>query len=273
MTLASASGIATDTYLLRAFGFSPTQRVVIQSLCKLSVYRSRAYELLSPAEEDSRPASICLVNLSDDDALDRWRGIAGDSGDPPAVLVADDAPEISGPGVYHCSPKRLSSSLLAFLDDIVVQHFGPSSCRDIGTDMSVPAHVIAPSAHDGYVARALVVDDSEAVCAQMRLLLQRQSVEVEVCRDATSALDALKSRNYDVVFLDVVLPDMEGYKACRQIKSNPRTQDLPVIMLTGKGSRFNKVQGRMAGCERYLIKPASEQQVMEALRTCIDLPG
>lgn len=266
-------GTTTNQYLLRTFGFDTTQRVVIQSLCRLSANRSRTYALLQPAEGDMQQASICLVNMSDDEAIAQWREVAAEKDDLPLVLVAEEAPEdISGDTVYHCSPKRLSSSLLSVLDNIVTKHYGPSSYRDIGMDTDVPDLVFPSRVNGTCVARALVVDDSEAVCAQMQTLLQRQSIDVEVCDDAASAFKALETKTYDVIFLDVVLPDMEGFKACKRIKSDEHTRNIPVIMLTGKGSSFNRVQGRMAGCDRYLIKPASEQQVVEALRTCIGLP-
>lgn len=271
MAIAYDSGSLAGTYLLRAFGFDPTRRLVLQSLCRLSSNRSRAYTLLGPADEDKQPPSICLVNMSDAEAIARWREVVDEAGEVPSVLVADEEPEIPGPAVYHCSPRRLSSTLLAFLDNIVVEHYGPSARRDIGVDTCLSSATAYANRDGDAIARALVVDDSEAVRAQLQAVLQRHAVEVDLCEDATSALETLESNAYDVIFLDVILPDMEGFKACRRIKSDARTRDIPVIMLTSKCSRFNKVQGHMAGCDRYLTKPASEKQVLEALQACMDV--
>lgn len=265
------SGGMEEVFTLRAFGFGSTQRLVIQSLCRLSRERSRTYALLGPAEEHEQPAAICLVNMADPEAAERWHETVGDAVELPSVLVGDEPAGYSGPAIYHFSPKQLSSSLLSFLDNIVDQHYGPSSYRDIGDD-TVPTRPVAfPEATGDTVARALVIDDSEAVRAQLQTILQRQLVETDVRPDAVSGLAALEENDYDLVFLDVILPDMKGFKACKRIKADTRTQNVHVIMLTGERSTFNKVRGRIAGCDRYLTKPASEKEVVEVLRACIDV--
>ena len=62
-------------------------------------------------------------------------------------------------------------------------------------------------------------------------------------------------KHYDIIFLDVVLPGMDGYQVCKNIKRNPVIKHTPVVMLTSKSSPFDKVRGSMAGCNAYLTKP------------------
>jgi twitching motility two-component system response regulator PilG len=88
----------------------------------------------------------------------------------------------------------------------------------------------------------------------MDLCLRLHDMSVDLAEDAETALELIAKGNYDVIFLDVVLPKMDGYKVCKLIKSKETTRSIPVVMLTGKTSPFNKVRGVMAGCDRYLTK-------------------
>ena len=99
----------------------------------------------------------------------------------------------------------------------------------------------------------------------MDLCLRLHDLSVDLAEDAEAALDLIQERNYDVIFLDVVLPEMDGYKVCKLIKSNATTRSIPVVMLTGKTSPFNKVRGVMAGCDRYLTKPVDAEELRMVL--------
>ena len=114
--------------------------------------------------------------------------------------------------------------------------------------------------------QALVVDDSLSVRTQMKLCLQMYDVEVDFAEDAETALEKVKNNRYDIMFLDVVLPEMDGNKACKLVKGNKATRKLPVVMLTSKSSPFNKVRGAMSGCDRYLTKPVDAKDIHTVLK-------
>jgi len=92
---------------------------------------------------------------------------------------------------------------------------------------------------------------------------------VDLAEDAEVALELIEKGNYDVIFLDVVLPEMDGYKVCKLVKTNAMTRSIPVVMLTGKTSPFNKVRGVMAGCDRYLTKPVDAEELKVVLHKYI----
>src|SRR5690606_12769646 len=73
--------------------------------------------------------------------------------------------------------------------------------------------------------------------------------------DAGQALVAVGKNQYDLVFLDVVMPGMDGYTACRRIKAIPSYKQVPVVLLTSRDSESDRLRGVLAGCDRYLIKP------------------
>jgi twitching motility two-component system response regulator PilG len=71
----------------------------------------------------------------------------------------------------------------------------------------------------------------------------------------------------DLVLLDITMPKMDGYEVCRQIRSNPESKDIPVVMISGKDGFFDKVRGRMAGTTAYITKPFGPETLMKALET------
>lgn len=101
--------------------------------------------------------------------------------------------------------------------------------------------------------RALVVDDSPSVRKQIELELALFHVEMDFAESVADAMSQLEHNRYDVVFLDVVLPDGDGFRICRSIKQGPAAAK--VIMLTGKATPADKIKGTMAGCDAYLVKP------------------
>lgn len=107
---------------------------------------------------------------------------------------------------------------------------------------------------------ALVVDDSLAVRRQMQIEFQLRSDSLDLSEDAESALIAIEKKKYDIIFLDVVMPGMDGYAACKRIKKSRLNMDTPVILLTSRSSSFDKIKGALAGCDAYLIKPIDHNE-------------
>lgn len=101
--------------------------------------------------------------------------------------------------------------------------------------------------------RALVVDDSPSVRKQIQLELDLFNVDVDYAESVADAREHLQNNEYDIVFLDVVLPDGDGFGICRAIRAG--ASQPTVIMLTGKATPADKIKGTMAGCDAYLVKP------------------
>lgn len=101
----------------------------------------------------------------------------------------------------------------------------------------------------------LVIDDSISVRKQMLIEFELLDDSVELSKNAEEALQLIQTKRYDIIFLDVVMPGIDGYTACKKIKRSPLNKNTPVIMLTSKSSSFDKIKGALAGCDAYLIKP------------------
>lgn len=127
----------------------------------------------------------------------------------------------------------------------------------------------AKTEHSATPLRALVVDDSTTIRRLMDLTLTPLGIEVEFADRGEEALVLVKRNHYDIVFLDIMLPGIDGYRVCKQIKAEKNTRDIPVVMLTSKGTAFDRVRGLMAGTDVYLTKPLDRGQLIQALSNCL----
>ena len=267
-------------FLLTVFGANPALRTIVVSLCKLYRYRDRSYRVVELS--DYKYVNIVIVDADDSSALARWHefnhGKMADSRKP-AILIgaafAEPAEQVDG-RQYRLKRTRLSAHLLRTLDAITVRELKYIPELVIGGDdkpgaQAIVSNLLARSAiaDNGVNGKVLVVDDSLSVRTQMDLCLRLHDLSVDLAEDAEEALDLVEVVRYDVIFLDVVLPEMDGYKVCKLIKSNATTRSIPIVMLTGKTSPFNKVRGVMAGCDRYLTKPVDAEQLKTVLHEYI----
>jgi twitching motility two-component system response regulator PilG len=90
--------------------------------------------------------------------------------------------------------------------------------------------------------------------------------------DGPKALETARDRQPSLILLDINMPGMDGYAVCRSIKRNRTTRHLPVIMLTGKSSPFDKVKGKLSGCDTYLTKPVARKAFEDTLKAYLKQP-
>lgn len=102
---------------------------------------------------------------------------------------------------------------------------------------------------------ALVVDDNSSTREQLSSFLKKRGYLCHAANDAQQALAAVGKNQYDVVFVDAVMPGMDGYTVCRKIKAMASYKPVPVMLLTSRESATNRVRGTMSGCTGYLAKP------------------
>ena len=117
--------------------------------------------------------------------------------------------------------------------------------------------------------RALVVDDSPTVRQQLALIVDRLGLRCDTAESGAEALALLEHNVYNIIYVDVVMPDMDGYRLTRDIKRNRAHKAIPVIILTSKSSPFDRARGALAGCDTYLTKPVELKRFFEATRSCL----
>lgn len=211
-------------------------------------------------------ADILLVDGDDSKAVDRWEQ---SSGHTPAIIISAGGAGTNG-ARYSLSRASLPSRLMRMLDDVTIQElkYVPELVVGDETTTSRPFAGEVSRKHR-FGPTALVVDDSYAVRKQMKICMDLYGMAADFAETAEDGLEKVRSRPYDIVFMDVILPGIDGYQACKRIKADQQTRGIPVVMLTGKGTAFDRLRGTMAGCNRYLTKPVQADDLHRVLQNFV----
>ena len=119
------------------------------------------------------------------------------------------------------------------------------------------------------VGRALVVEDEDDIAELIRYHLDREGWEVILASNGADALRRARERRPDVVLLDIMIPQLDGWEVCRQLKRDPATREVPVIIVTGRVDEDDKVLGFDLGADDYIIKPFWPRELVARLRAVV----
>ena len=114
--------------------------------------------------------------------------------------------------------------------------------------------------------KILVVDDDTNICELLRLYLEKEGYVVKIVNDGVSAINAFKQENPDLTLLDIMIPKLDGWQVCREIR---KFSDKPIIMLTAKGESFDKVLGLELGADDYVTKPFDTKEVVARIKAVL----
>jgi PleD family two-component response regulator len=114
--------------------------------------------------------------------------------------------------------------------------------------------------------KILLVDDAETILMMERMILGK-SYEVITAKDGDQALAAAKTEKPDLIILDIVMPNMDGFEVCRRIRSEESTKSIPVIMVTTKGDSRSVEKGFESGCNDYVTKPINNAELLSKVRS------
>jgi len=114
--------------------------------------------------------------------------------------------------------------------------------------------------------KVMVIDDSKTIRRTAETLLKKAGCEVVTATDGFEALAKIADQNPDLIFVDIMMPRLDGYQTCALIKKNPNYKDTPVILLTRKDGLFDRARGRIVGSDRYLTKPFTKDELLGAIR-------
>ncbi len=116
----------------------------------------------------------------------------------------------------------------------------------------------------------MVIDDSKTIRRTAETLLKREGCEVVTATDGFEALAKIADRQPQIIFVDIMMPRLDGYQTCALIKGNQLFKSTPVIMLSSKDGLFDKARGRIVGSEHYLTKPFTREELLSAIRTYVN---
>ncbi len=291
-----------EHFLVDVIGFNPVERSMLASIFALAARRDPGFAQYDPTAA-SDPADLYLVDTDNPDAMKEFRALSK-LATLPAVLVGTAQP---GPGQTVLARPVQWARLLQALEATALaadpEGAGAMAIRDSGDSTlplgrgngagalgrsnagsalgrsgagdSRPAAAAAATPDQSSRRRALgdavlVVDDNATVRLFMKAKLAPFGFEVDYAESGEEAVGLTGSREYACVFLDVVLPGIDGYQVCKLIKSNKQAiKKTAVVMLTSRSSPFDKLRGSLAGCDEYLTKPLDENRLLETIAQLI----
>lgn len=131
--------------------------------------------------------------------------------------------------------------------------------------MSEKTTLSASDAKQDFLARVMVIDDSNTIRMTAETILKKEGYEVFTATNGFEAMSVITDTKPDIIFVDIMMPRLDGYQTCKLIKNNSFFRNTPVIMLSSKDSLFDRARGRVAGSEQHINKPFTKSELLEAI--------
>lgn len=236
-----------DEINLSYIGLTELEVRVLKSIFTLAPQLNENYLLITP--DRLKEADVILVNADDPASVEKWNLLNQANQATTSLMLTDNENPTSG-DLEIRRPIRVQK-LIAALEDIVAQ-----------TNSSFDS----PDSESASSMRILVVDDSFPVRKYMEHKLNelvKFPISISFASSGEEAIALTARSSYDMIFLDVMMEGLDGYKTCKTIKSSGEAY---IVMLTSKKSPFDKVRGTMSGCDAYVTKPPSDERLTEEIK-------
>jgi DNA-binding response OmpR family regulator len=116
----------------------------------------------------------------------------------------------------------------------------------------------------------LIVDDEPNIVLSLEFLMKKEGYEVRSASNGKEAMDTIAEKIPDLILLDVMMPRMDGYEVCQELRANPAWEDMKIIMLTAKGRDVEREKGLALGADDYVTKPFATQELVSKVKTLLD---
>ncbi len=238
-------------------GFQLFEQRIIETTARLSANRSPSITLLASSQVEE--ADVIIVDGQDADSM-QWADFNAKILNGKTVIWVDRVEPITS--LKHSLLSRpvlwvnLPITVTRVLEEQALNEVLAQSNIKI-SNVEVPAETLAS---------ILVVDDSQAIRDYLVKTLRHSNYHVVAAQSGEQAIEEAKAQRFDCVLMDVLMPGIDGYKACREIRRiRSKGGAMPVVMLTSKTSPFDKIRGKMAGCNAYLTKPVKIETLLQTV--------
>ncbi|MGV3742823.1 MAG: response regulator [Burkholderiaceae bacterium] len=252
-------------------GFPDAEKTLLSSTFRLTSRREFSYA--EPGQPDER-VDVYLVNADNPQALVQLQERSPNV-HAPAVLIGRNAEQLTWPLVekpIHWI--RLFEQLDLVMRSALLERTrrqlagagpgpwdGKTFRRANDKNQAQEPAFVEPKP----IESVLVVDDSATVRAFMKAKLTPFRFDVDFAENGEQAIDMAQAKSYTCIFLDILMPGIDGYQVCKRIKSSVATRNTAVVMLSSKSSAFDKLRGNWSGCDAYLGKPVSEDELLSTI--------
>ncbi|MBI3712097.1 MAG: response regulator [Burkholderiales bacterium] len=275
MTQSTSMVAAINTnrrFILEMRGFTDAEKNMLASTFRLTGRREMCY--VEPSEGHQR-ADIYLINADNPEEIESLlrQQIGVPNSYAPAVVIGRTAVETRWP--FVAKPIHWMR-LFEKLDEVMqralqerdkraqkrVESWDGKTFRRSCDTKAPPVQEVIPDAKRETV---LVVDDSATVRAFMRIKLSPFNFDVDFAESGEEAVQKARRKPFTCIFLDIMMPGIDGYEVCKRIKGNSSTKKTAVVMLTSKSSMIDKLRANWSGCDAFLSKPVAEDDLLATI--------
>lgn len=258
-------------HTVKFIGLSEHEEKVLGAIFMLSKTRPISFSIF---DDNNNKPEMMIVNFDDADAVHEWQSLCIENSEYSSIpVVRVTRVRSRDTENYYIRRPFIATRMLSLIERVAAKEFDSYDAGafkdkelleytdpDLDQDASESTETAGKS-----LSSVLVVDDSLPVRIQLNMALQDYANNIDLAESGEKALELLKDNRYDMIFLDVILPGMDGYEICKTIKGDDATKSTPVVMLTGSSSAADQVKGELAGCDSYLIKPVKSNLFKETM--------
>ena len=236
--------------------FSDKDSEKLEKIFQVTGNRARTYSIAKSTDQ----TDLLLVDIDENTFFDSKNYVDAMSPEIPVVTVGKSDKPLGSD--YHIKGLLLATRVIRVLDQVKIPavdtHDSDNSGQTPDTDSTD---------NRTYAYAVLVVDDSELMRKAIALELKKTALllSVDFSGSGEEALAKVAEKTYDFIFLDVMMPGMDGYETCGQIRKIAKMKKTPIIMLSAKTSPLDEVKGVMAGCTNYITKPIKSDEFQNML--------
>jgi len=259
-------GEDTRSFVIELLGFPDPERRLLASTFRLTDRRKYSYVYNETLID--RP-DIYLVNSDSPRAMETIAARPPNAHSPAVYIgrrvIKSQWPFLEKPIQWTRLFQTLDAQMVAALAARAARP-APEGWDGIARRRYVDRYLVpAPITRHGKSESVLVVDDSPTVRAFMRNKLAPFDFDIDYAINGETAIDMAQAKHYTCIFLDILMPGMDGYQVCKRLRSSPATKAASVVMLSSKTSPFDKFRGSWSGCDAYLAKPVVDTELLEAI--------
>jgi CheY-like chemotaxis protein len=246
----------TNSLGISFFGLTNKEHAVFQRVIQ---FFEKKGKLFHECQTDTASAAIFIIK-NEPDAVEQAKLAHTQQ----VLLTLVDKNEAPAMGEHVIQQPLLVTRVMRAIDEASKLSV-ISSTLSTPQPPSPPTHKTTPTTINESAFHALIVDDSAAIRKQLELELRETTMTADYAFCGEDALEKINSQQYDLVFLDIVMPGIDGYEVCKQLRKMPNYKRTPVIMLSGKTGPLDEVEGILAGASTYMLKPVKHKDFQQTL--------